>query len=157
MINKIAVVGATSWESFLPEFSRANAREYYQWLHQETHLRNINHNCQEQIEIYGDLFASDRKELFMDDYNGVQLLYLHGKQGKIFPVALTSADLVVVGMPRCRKTCDEIYLAVLPWKEKCLFFWDGRVSREDAFLKKIQREYKLNDNQIVEFKKLPLL
>ena len=157
MINKIAVVGANPWGNFLPEFSRANAREYYQWLHQETHLRNINHNCQEQIENYGNLFVPEQKEVFLNDYDGIQFLYLQGKQELLLPVALSSAGLVVVGMPRCRKVCDEIYLAVLPWKEKCLFFWDGRVSRESTFLKKIQREYKLNDKQIVEFKKLPFL
>ena len=157
MINKIAVVGANPWENFLPEFSRANAREYYEWLHQEAHLRNISHNCQEQVEIYGDLLVSNQIVWFEEEFEGVQFLYVQGKQEGILPVILREADLVVVGMPRCRKECDQIYLMVLPWIEKSLFFWDGRVSREKAFFKKIQREYKLKDKQIVEFKKLPFL
>ena len=155
MINKIAVVSANPWENFLPEFSRTNAREYYEWLHREACLRNINYNCQEQIEIYGSFFLLDEKSWFLENYEGVQFLYVQGKQEAILPSALGNADLVVVGMPRCRKECDQIYLTVLPWKEKSLFFWDGRVSRGKEFFKRIQSEYKLNDKQIVEFRKLP--
>lgn len=157
MKNKIAVVGANPWENFLPEFSRANARKYYEWLLHEACLRNIDHYCQEQIEIYGNVPLKRGKEVFLDGYEGIQFLYVQGKQEQLLPAVLTPADLVIVGMPRCRKACDEIYLTVLPWKEKSVFFWDGSVVREKTFFRKIQREYQLNDKQIVEFKKLPLL
>lgn len=156
MINKIAVVDANPWENFLPEFSRANARKYYEWLHHEAHLRGINHSCQEQIEIYGSMFPQNQTKRFVKNYEGVQFLYVQGKQEAVLPGVLKEADLVVVGMPRCRKECDQIYLAVLPWIEKILFFWDGRVSREKEFLKRIQREYKLNKKQMIEFKKAPV-
>ena len=157
MINKIAVVGANPWENFLPEYSRADARKYYEWLQQVAFLRNINHNYHEQIEIYGESSVIHSKNCFLENYDGMQFLYVQGKQKRLLTTVLTTADLVVVGMPRCRKQCDQIYLTVLPWKEKSLFFWDGRVCREDAFFRRIQQEYKLDDKQIVEFKKLPLL
>ena len=155
MIKKIAVVDANPWENFLPEFSRANARKYYEWLHHEAHLRGVNHNCRERTEIYGSTLQQNPAKWFHPHGEDLQLLYVQGKPREVLPGLLKEADLVVVGMPRCRKDCDQIYLSVLPWIEQILLFWDGRISREKEFLKRIKNEYKLNEKQIVEFKKLP--
>lgn len=43
---------------------------------------------------------------------------------------------------------------VLPWQEKTIFLWDGRIL-DERFLEQIQREYKLRDNQLMKIKQLP--
>ena len=155
MYKKIAVVCVNPWEKFLPDHSQGNARYYYEWLHEEALLRNIDHDCKEQIELYGDFREQERKSKFLESIEIPQIIYLQGKQNALIASVLDFADVVIVGMPRNRKECDEVFLSVLPWKEKSLFLWDGRLGRENSFFRKIQREYQLCDNQMIELKKLP--
>ncbi len=157
MYNKIAFVCANPWEKFLPAISRGNAKDYYDWLCQKAFLKRMEPYCEERIELYGDFMEENsRKRLgFRENSNALQFLYLQGKQSQNFRNILKAADFVVVGMPDDRKECDEIYLSVLPWKEKSVFLWDGCRSKGEAFFKRLQREYQIKDTQIAEIKMLP--
>lgn len=157
MYNKIAFVCGNPWENLLSDVFQGNAKYYYDWLCHQAALRKMKSYCGERRELYGHFQEKHEKRepLFMENSDVFQFLYVQGKQQKMLEQILPLADFIVVGMPECKTECDRIYLSILPWKEKSLFLWDGKNRRGKDFLKKLQREYKLRDTQIVEIKELP--
>ena len=105
--------------------------------------------------MYGDMPNANQETLFSEEKEEFQILYLQTNQEKLLEKVLNEADFILVGMPQDRKECDRIYLMILPWLEKSMFIWDGRISQGKEFLNKIEREYKLKKAQIVEMNKLP--
>ncbi len=155
MYKKIAVVCMNPWETFLPEISQSNAKKYYEWLHQQAVLREVNPYCKEKIELYGDSSSEKQEALFSEETEELQFIYIQTKQEKLLEKVLGEADFILVGMPLNREECDRIYLTILPWIEKSIFIWDGRIGPGKEFFRKIQREYKIKDAQIMEMNKLP--
>ena len=155
MHTKIAVVCTNPWEKFLPVISQSNAKKYYEWLREQAVLREENPYCKEKIAMYGDMPNANQETLFSEEKEEFQILYLQTNQEKLLEKVLNEADFILVGMPQDRKECDRIYLMILPWLDKSMFIWDGRISQGEEFLKKIEREYKLKKAQIVEMNKLP--
>ena len=155
MRTKIAVVCTNPWEKFLPVISQSNAKKYYEWLREQAVLREENTHCKEKIAMYGDMPNANQDNLFSEEKEEFQILYLQTNQEKLLEKVLNEADFILVGMPQDRKECDRIYLMILPWLEKSMFIWDGRISQGKEFLNKIEREYKLKKAQIVEMNKLP--
>ncbi len=157
MYKKIAVVCMNPWETFLPTNSQSNAKKYYEWLHEQALLREVNPYCKEKIEQYGDSLCVKQETLFSEEIEGLQFIYIQTKQKELLEKVLHEADFILLGMPLDREECDRIYLTILPWIEKCIFIWDGRIGQGKDFFRKIQREYKLKQAQIMEMNKLPSL
>lgn len=155
MCKKVAVVCANPWETFLPVISQGSAKKYYEWLHEQAVLREENPYCREKIELYGDLLNENQETLFLEETEKLQFLYVQTKREEILEKVLNEADFIIVGMPQNRSECDRIYLTILPWIEKSIFLWDGRISQGKDFFRKIQREYKLKEMQVMEMNKLP--
>ena len=155
MIRKIAFLCVNPWESFQPSFSRGNAQEHYQWIYQEAVQRRSVPCCQQVIDIYGDDLWEEERQIFTGDAKKLQLLYVRSHRKNLLKQVYHAADLVFVSMPESRKECDKIFLSVFPWKEQSYFLWENRYISDDGFFDRIQREYQLKEDQIVESKRLP--
>ena len=149
---KIAVVCANPWETFLPFQCQGNARFFYRWLCKQSRRFCINSREEEQVAMYGVTPISNKNAAFETKNRNLQIVYIQSHRREILEKILDEADKVIVGMPRIREECDKIYLLLLPWKEKCVFLWEEGSCCEETFFKKIQREYKLEKEQIKKFK-----
>lgn len=154
MFKKVAFLCVNPLENFLPPAFQGNVRDYYQWMRGEALLREENLYCQERIEIYGESKIPYGKKVFGESAETLQLLYVKSCQKKIIEEVCAHADLILVGMSGSKKECDRIYLTVLPWLEKVIFLFDGRICGEE-YLGQMEREYKLKTAQMMEIKKLP--
>lgn len=152
---KIAVVCANPWEALLPSVCQGNVRAFYQWLCKQTSWFCRGVENEEKIETYGKPLVPEKKADFPEKEEHLRIVYLQSQRPEVLKPVLDEADLVIVGMPGSRTECDKIYLLVLPWKEKCVFLWEEGMVRGEAFVRKIQNEYKLNADQIGKFKGLP--
>lgn len=150
---KIAVVCANPWEAFLPPMFQGNAKEFYLWLFEQSKRFNKRLLGLEEIERYGDSIFQKKDKVFEEKVDNLQIFYVQSHQKERLKKILNEADRIVVGMPNIRKECDNVYLSVLPWKEKCIFLWEG-TCREVSFFEQIQNDYKLEKKQIVNFKRL---
>ena len=155
MIRKIAFLCVNPWESFLPSFSRGNAQDHYQWICQEAVQRKTGPCCMQIIEHYGEDLWEEKRQIFPEDGKKLQLLYVRSHRKDLLKEVYHAADLVFVSMPGSRKECDRIFLSVYPWKEQSYFLWDNRYVPGDGFFTRIQKEYQLKEEQIVESKRLP--
>ena len=155
MYKKIAVVCTNPWERFLPFVLQSNAKKYYEWLHKQAVLRKENSYFREKITLYGDLIEAKQEPFFSEAIQGFQIIYIQTRHEEMLGKVFQEADFILVGMPQDKNECDRIFLLLLPWIEKCLFIWDGRSSQGDEFFRKIQREYKIKETQIMEMNKLP--
>ncbi|MBO5160565.1 MAG: hypothetical protein J6B94_13475 [Lachnospiraceae bacterium] len=154
MNKKIAFLCLNPWETFLPPTFQRCVKDYYQWTRRQALLREESLYCQEKIEVYGEPKISRGKKAFGENEETLQLLYVQSSQKEIIEEVFAMADVVFVGMSGSKKECDRRFLMVLPWQEKTIFLWDGRIL-DERFLEQIQREYKLRDNQLMEIKQLP--
>ena len=154
MFKKVAFLCVNPLENFLPPAFQGNVRDYYQWTREEALLREENLYCQEKVEIYGETEIPYGKKIFGENVETLQLLYVKSCQKEIIEKVCVLADLILVGMSGSKKECDRIYLTVLPWLEKVIFLFDGRIF-DEGYLEQMQREYKLRQAQMMEIKKLP--
>lgn len=154
MFKKVAFLCVNPLENFLPPSFQGYIRDYYQWTRREALLREENLYCQEKIEIYGQTEIPYGKRMFGENAETLQLLYVKSRQKEVIEEVCRLAEIIFVGMSGSKKECDRIYLTVLPWLEKVIFLFDGRVC-DEIYLRQMQREYKLEDSQMMEIKKLP--
>lgn len=157
MFKKIAFICANPLEKLLPTVSMGNVKEYYEWIYEQAVLLAEEPCCLNWIELYGNPPEKEMEELFLKDQRKLQLLYVQSHRRGLLEKVYETADKVLVGMSSNREECDRIFMTVFPWKEKSTFLWNNRISREPGFLKRIQAEYQLEENQIVQTKKLPFL
>lgn len=155
MGNKIVFVCVNPVESFLPPVFQGHMRTYFEWVCKAIFLRDETMYCNKRIELYGESEKLKKEMLFQNMEKVPQLLYLQSNQKELLAEACKMADLIIVGMSASKKECDKIFLAVLPWKDKVLFLWDD-CSCDEQFLKQIQKEYGVDERQLMEAKKLPL-
>lgn len=153
MWNKIAFLCADPWESFLPSAFQSCGREYYQWIQEMTVLREVNSYCREHLEIYGETEVSGGAELFPECRKCLQLLYVQSGRRQMIEQVFQKADVVIMGLPGCKKEFDKIFMRIFPWKDQIKFFWNSHICRDEKFIKELCREYKLHDAQIFEIKR----
>lgn len=154
MLNKIVFLCVNPWESFLPAAFQGCTRSYYQWICEETPLREEMMYCQEQIALYGEPEILQGEQLFEERKGVLQIIYVQSHQKELLQKVFETADLVIAGISGSKRECDKVFMNILPWKEKILFLWDDRIC-DKGFLRQIKREYGLTDRQILEAKKLP--
>jgi hypothetical protein len=92
--------------------------------------------------------------MFGEREETLQLLYVKSNQKELLEEVFGLADIVFVGMPGSQKEREKIFLSILPWIEKVVFLFDERIFDERT-IKQIQQEYKIEDTQMMEMKKLP--
>lgn len=153
MENKIAFLCVNPWENFLSPIFQSSSREYYHWIREMVVLQKIKPYCQELLEIYGEYKFSDAEKLFSDRRKGLQLLYVQSSCGRVIEEVFRRADVVVMGLPGCKKEFDKTFMTIFPWKDHIKFFWDSHICRDETFIMELCREYKLHAAQIFEIKR----
>lgn len=154
MFKKIAFLSLNPLENFLPSTFHDYIRDYYQWILGEALLREDSLYCQEKIETYGEAGTLYGKGMFGEKKETLQLLYVKSNQKELLEEVFNLADLVFVGMPGSKKEREKIFLSVLPWIGKVVFLFDDRLFDKKTIWQ-IEQEYKINDAQMMEIKKLP--
>lgn len=153
MENKIAFLCVNPWENFLPSVFQSSSREYYLWMREMVVLQKIKPYCRERLEIYGEQKNSDAEKLFSDHRKGLQLLYVQSSCSRVIEAVFQKADVVVMGLPGCKKEFDKTFMMIFPWKDQIKFFWDSHICRDEKFIMELCREYKLHAAQIFEIKR----
>lgn len=153
MLNKIAFLCVNPWERFLPVAFQSCGREYYQWMCSQALLRDFRPYCREWIETYGETGNFEGRELFTECGNELQFLYVQSNRRQLVEKVFEASDLVIMGLPGCRKEFEKIFIPVLPWKDKIMFLWDRRICRDEDFFKRLCSEYKLREAQMIEIKR----
>lgn len=152
ILKKIAFLCITPLEKFSAAFN-IDGREYFQWLNEIVKLRNLKPLCKEIIEIYGEYEVYTEKEMFDTHSDTLQLLYVQSNCEQLLGKVFGQADLVIVGLPVQRKEFDKMFMVLFPWKDQVLFLWDNNRCRNENFLKKLCRDYKLREEQLIEIKR----
>lgn len=150
MLNKVAFLCANPWEKFLPASFQSYSRNYYQWIKEMASLKNIKLHCREYIDFYGDLVGEPEKELFFENSENLQLLYVQSDRRELLEKIFRTADLVIMGLPGSRKEFDKIYMSVFPWKDEILFLWGKHISRDLTYVDRLMRECMLKKEQLIE-------
>lgn len=153
MWNKIAFLSVNPWESFLPLQFQSYGREYYRWMQEMIALRDVNPYCQERLEIYGEAELPDENKLFLECGKDLQLLYVQSGRRQIIEKIFQKADVVVMGLPGCKKEFDKTFMTIFPWKDQIKFFWDSHICRDEEFILQLCREYKLHAAQIFQIER----
>lgn len=158
MLNKIAFLCTDPWEKFLPVTVQSHSREYFQWICQQAVLQNINIDCQELIEIYGENMRLKESGIFAKSDASLQLLYVQSRRLVLIEKVFEKSDLVVMGLPGCRKEFEKMLAAVFPWRHQMMFLWDRQHCRGEQFVKALCREYRLRETQMMKIpiKKAPI-
>lgn len=154
MFKKIAFLCVNPLGNFLQPALQGCIRECYQWTRSEALLREENLYCQEKIEVYGETKIPYGKNMFGEQAETLQLLYVQSGRKELLEKVFSLADIVFVGLSGNKNECDKIFLTILPWIERAVFLYDNRIC-DEKYLKQIQGEYKLKDIQLMEMKKLP--
>lgn len=154
MFKKIAFLCVNPLGNFLQPALQGCIRECYQWTRSEALLREENLYCQEKIEVYGETKIPYGKNMFGEQAETLQLLYVQSGRKELLEKVFSLADVVFVGLSGNKNECDKIFLTILPWIERAVFLYDNRIC-DEKYLKQIQGEYKLKDIQLMEMKKLP--
>lgn len=152
-MKRIVILCVDPWESFLPPTFQSYGREYYQWAADLPLLREENSYCQERIEIYGESESFQRKEIFLEGEKKQQILYVQSNRKEVLEEVFEQADLVIMGLPGCKKAFDKIFMVIFPWIDQIKFLWDKRICTDDTFLKELCMEYKISERQIIEIEK----
>lgn len=153
MLNKVAVLCVDPWEKFWPPAFQTHSKNYYQWIKNMAAQKNIKIYCKEYIDTYG--ISNDRKEnnLFLEDCEDFQLLYVQSDRQEILENIFRIADLVIMGLPGSRKQFDKIFMSVCPWKDEIMFLWGNHISRDQQYVDKLIRECALRKEQLIEIGK----
>lgn len=154
MFKKIAFLCVNPLGNFFSSTLQGCIKECYQRTRSEALLREENLYCQEKIETYGEARIPYGKRMFGEREETLQLLYVKSNQKELLEEVFGLADIVFVGMPGSQKEREKIFLSILPWIEKVVFLFDERIFDERT-IKQIQQEYKIEDTQMMEMKKLP--
>lgn len=152
-MNKIAFLCVTPRESFLPPMFQSCVKEYYLWVKEQVALLQWNLDCQEQMELYGESQSLENCELFPESRKGIQLLYIQSSRKPVIAEVFRRADIVVMGLPGCKKEFDRMFMTIFPWKDRIKFFWNSRICRDEEFIRELCGEYKLHAAQIFEIQR----
>lgn len=154
MFKKIAFLCVNPLGNFFSSTLQGCIKECYQRTRSEALLREENMYCQEKIEVYGESGISYGKNLFGEQAETMQLLYVQSGQKEILEKVFSLAEIVFVTLSYNKKECDKTFMKILPWIEKTVFLFDERIC-DEKYLKQVQNEYKLKNIQLMEIKKLP--
>ena len=150
MLNKFAFLCVNPWEKFLPAAFQSYSRNYYQWVKEAANYKNIDMNCREFIDIYGTSGCWDNQEVFYEDREKVQLVYVQSDRRELLEKVFLEADMVIMGLPGSRKEFDKIYMTVFPWKDEILFLWGKHISRDEKYVDRLVRECMLRKEQLIK-------
>lgn len=153
MWNKIAFLCVTPWESFLPSMFQSCGREYYRWMKEQIGLQKVPSRCLEKLEVYGESWNDSEIEVFLESEAVLQLLYIQSTHEAVIDAVFRKADIVVMGLPGCKKEFDHIFMMIFPWKDRIKFFWNSHICRDEKFIAELCREYKLHEKQIFQIER----
>lgn len=150
MLNKVAVLCADPWEKFWPPAFQSHSRTYYQWIKNMAAKKSIKIHCKEYVDTYGAAVEIKEKPLFLEACEEFQLLYVQSDRQRLLENIFRNADLVIMGLPGCRKEFDKIFMSVFPWKDDIMFLWGNHISRDYGYVDKLIRECTLRKEQLIE-------
>ena len=83
MLNKVAVLCADPWEKFWPPAFQTHSKNYYQWIKSMAAQKNIKMYCKEYIDTYGISNHMKEINLFLEDCEDFQLLYVQSDRQEL--------------------------------------------------------------------------
>lgn len=152
-MQKVAFLCTTPLEKFSKDIFSIYGKQYFQWVHDMAMLRNEKMLCKEIVEIYGEHMPYAGQDVFDSKGQNLQILYVQSNCRQLLEKVFCQADLVVMGLPVHKEELDKLFMSVFPWKDQIMFLWDNYRCQESSILKKLCREYKLREEQLVEIKR----